>query len=429
MSEKILRAVNKGLTGELTVPGDKSISHRSIILGALANGTTTIENFLDGEDCIRTIDAFRLMGVSIDQEGKKVTIKSQGKDGLKEPLQPINLGNSGTTARLLIGLLSGLNMHTTLFGDASLTNRPMDRITDPLKEMGASIDGRQNGKYLPIAIRGQRLNNVVFEPKVKSAQVKSGVLLAGLTANGQTTVIESTKTRDHTENMLKAFGGKINVNGNEIVVDPIDSLKPTSIQVPGDISSAAFFLVAASIVPGSKLTIKDVGLNPTRTGIIDSLKKMDASISVEKTKEIGGEIVGDVTVKYSNLKGATIEGDIIPSMIDEIPILALMATQAKGKTIIKDAEELRYKETDRIMTVVDTLKALGAHVEATQDGMIIEGPTPLKEAKVSSHGDHRIGMMIAVASLIATGHVTLKDSDAINISYPGFFDHLDQLTQ
>lgn len=422
-----LSPIKSPLTGTITVPGDKSISHRAIIFGSLAKGKTTITHFLNGEDCLVTIKAFQAMGVEIKQKGEEVIIESEGLDCLKEPLIPIDLGNSGTTARLLLGLLSGLPFHTTLFGDQSLTVRPMDRIRDPLLKMGAQIDGRSNGSYLPIAVRGQSLDGITFYPPVKSAQVKSGVLLAGLLANGETTVIETIKTRDHTENMLTAFGGKIKIEGNKVTVQGKQTLTGTDIEVPGDISSAAFFIVAALLIPGSELTIKDVGLNPTRIGILDVLKHMNADIVITETKQVGGESIGDLKITYSELVGVDVAGDVIPRMIDELPILALLATQAKGITRIRDAEELRYKETDRISSVVNILNTLGAKVQATPDGMIIEGETTLIGGQVDSDGDHRLGMMIAIASLICQEDVILTNPDVIKISYPTFFDDLNAL--
>lgn len=423
-----LKPSRSPLSGELAVPGDKSISHRAIIFGSLAKGTTIITNFLDGEDCLATIQAFKLMGVDIEQQQQKVTIRSKGIDGLTEPLLPIDLGNSGTTARLLLGVLAGLPFHTTLYGDQSLTQRPMDRIAKPLEQMGAKLDGRERGKHLPIAVRGQSLKGITFRPQVKSAQVKSGVLLAGLLAEGKTTIIESTKTRDHTENMLTAFGGKIEVNGNEVTLVGKQPLTATTIQVPGDISSAAFFIVAALLVPNSEVTIKEVGLNHTRTGILDALAAMNVELEIKETAHVGGEVIGSITIRHSQAYGAEISGDIIPRMIDELPIIALLATQAKGKTIIRDAEELRYKETNRIDSVVNTLTALGADVQPTDDGMIIEGGTSLKGTQLHSYGDHRIGMMIVIASLICEGDITLTDADAINVSYPRFFEDLKKIT-
>ncbi|GGM22894.1 3-phosphoshikimate 1-carboxyvinyltransferase [Paraliobacillus quinghaiensis] len=427
MDQKVLHPISSILEGEIIVPGDKSISHRAIIFGALAHGVTKITHFLDGEDCMRTIHAFQAMGVPIEKNKNNVIIKGAGMDALQEPLVPIDLGNSGTTARLLLGVLAGLPFHVTLFGDESLTKRPMDRVAIPLKRMGAKLDGREAGKYLPLAVRGGALQSITFEPVVKSAQVKSAILLAGLLATGTTKVIEKTTTRNHTENMLQAFGGKISVDGTKITVEGNQKLTGTDIQVPGDISSAAFFLVAAAIVPGSHVTIRDVGLNDTRTGIITVLEQMGVEIEVIEERHIGGETIGSITVRASSIKGIEIGGDIIPRMIDEIPIVALLATQANGKTIIRDAEELRFKETDRIATVVNTLKALGASICATDDGMIIEGNTQLTGATVDSHGDHRIGMMIAIASLITKEKVTLTNPSCINISYPTFFEDISKI--
>lgn len=427
MKKVTLKPVNVPLTGNLSVPGDKSISHRAIIFGSLARGKTKISNFLNGEDCLMTIKAFQSMGVKIDHKDDNVVIDSEGVTGFKEPLEPIYFGNSGTTARLMLGLLAGLPFHTTVYGDPSLTKRPMDRIRDPLIEMGAKIDGRNNGSLLPIAVRGQSLTGITFKPPVKSAQVKSGVLLAGLLAEGETTVIETTKTRDHTETMLSAFGGEIAVNGNTVTVKGNQSLTGTKIEVPGDISSAAFFIVGALLVPGSQITIKNVGLNPTRTGLLDVLNQMGANLKIVETRRIGGEPIGDITVQYRELNAIEIDGDVIPRMIDEFPILALLATQIEGKTIIRDAEELRHKETDRISSVVNILNTLGAKVKGTDDGMIIEGKSPLIGGEVNSDGDHRLGMMIAIASLICQENVTLVDPDVINISYPNFFDDLKKL--
>ncbi len=427
MKKVTLKPVNVPLTGNLSVPGDKSISHRAIIFGSLARGKTKISNFLNGEDCLMTIKAFQSMGVKIDHKDDNVVIDSEGVTGFKEPLEPIYFGNSGTTARLMLGLLAGLPFHTTVYGDPSLTKRPMDRIRDPLIEMGAKIDGRNNGSLLPIAVRGQSLTGITFKPPVKSAQVKSGVLLAGLLAEGETTVIETTKTRDHTETMLSAFGGEITVNSNTVTVKGNQSLTGTEIEVPGDISSAAFFIVGALLVPGSQITIKNVGLNPTRTGLLDVLNQMGANLKIVETRRIGGEPIGDITVQYRELNAIEIDGDVIPRMIDEFPILALLATQIEGKTIIRDAEELRHKETDRISSVVNILNTLGAKVKGTDDGMIIEGKSPLIGGEVNSDGDHRLGMMIAIASLICQENVTLVDPDVINISYPNFFDDLKKL--
>ncbi|SDL66646.1 3-phosphoshikimate 1-carboxyvinyltransferase [Sediminibacillus halophilus] len=429
MAKRTFHAAHSPLTGELAVPGDKSISHRAVIFGSLAEGVTEITNFLRGEDCLRTIDAFRAMGVHIEVNEEKITVYGKGKDALKEPSQPINLGNSGTTARLLIGVLAGLPYHFVLYGDDSLSGRPMNRVTVPLKKMGAEIDGRTGGRLLPLAIRGGKLQSIDYEPPVKSAQVKSCVLLAGLLADGRTTVIEKTPTRDHTETMLKGFGAMLDIKDERISIDGGQKLKGANVEVPGDISSAAFFAVAAALVPGSSLILKRVGLNPTRTGILDVLTSMGAEITILDEKVNGGEAIGDIRIDYAPLKGTTIGGELIPRLIDELPIVALLATQAEGETHIRDAEELRYKETDRIVAVAQTLQALGAKVEVTEDGMVIKGKTPLHGGTVDSYGDHRIGMMAGIASFVTDGAVALKNPECINISYPSFFDHLEKVTK
>lgn len=428
MASTILLPLQEPLKGQLKVPGDKSISHRAVIFGSLAAGRTTISHFLDGEDCMRTINAFRIMGVDIKKDGNMVTINSDGADRFIEPSEPIYLGNSGTTARLLLGVLAGLPYHFSLYGDESLSKRPMDRITVPLKKMGATIDGREMGKLLPLSIRGGNLSPITYEVPVKSAQVKSGVLLAGLLADGKTVVTEKAETRNHTETMIEAFGGKIEKDGNKLSIEGKQKLSGAEIEVPGDISSAAFFLAAGVLVKGSRIVLRDVGLNPTRSGIIDILTEMGADLEVEETRSIGGEAIGDITVCSSSLKGIEISGDIIPRIIDELPIIALLATQAEGQTVIKDAEELRFKETDRIAVVVETLKKLGARLEGTKDGMVIEGNDALSGATVDSFGDHRIGMMIAVASLVSSSAVELTNKECIAVSYPRFFDDLALLS-
>lgn len=421
--------VNNPLQGEIRIPGDKSISHRAIILGSIAKGVTIIENFLDGEDCLRTIDIFREMGVSITQNGTNVTVKSNGADALQEPTVPLYFGNSGTTARLMLGILPALPFYTVSYGDPHLTKRPMDRVVTPLTKMGAMIDGRKNGVYLPLATRGASLKGINYQLPVKSAQVKSAVLLAGLFAEGETTVIEQGETRNHTENMLRAFGGDIQSEGLHHTITNKHSLVATDVVVPGDISSAAFFLVAAAIVPNSSVIFQSVGLNETRTGIIDALIEMGANISITNEQEISGEKLGDIHVTFSALHGITIEKEMIPRLIDEIPIIALLATQAEGTTVIKDAEELRVKETDRIHAVVDILQTLGANITETADGMIIEGKTPLTGGTIKSYSDHRIAMMGVIASLIAETPVQMDDVSSIAISYPNFFEHVDQLTK
>ncbi|GIN21097.1 3-phosphoshikimate 1-carboxyvinyltransferase [Siminovitchia fordii] len=415
------------LKGTIKVPGDKSISHRSVMLGAIAEGKTKVYGLLTGEDCLNTIDCFRKMGVQIKREGNYVEIDGTGFNGLKEPDEILDVGNSGTTIRLMLGILAGAPFHTCLIGDDSIAKRPMDRVARPLRQMGARIDGRKNGSFTPISIRGGGLKGIEYSSPVASAQVKSSILLAGLHAEGMTTVIEPQSSRDHTERMLKAFGCEVEIDGLKTAIRGKQALKGTTIKVPGDISSAAFFLVAGAIVPNSELTIKNVGINSTRTGIIDVLKEMGANIIIEETESGEIEPAADISIKTSNLKGIEIGGDMIPRLIDEIPIIALAATQAEGVTIIKDAEELKVKETNRIDTVVRELSKMGARIEATDDGMIIYGGTDLRPSLVDSHGDHRIGMMLAIASCLAKGETVVENSEAISISYPNFFQHLEEL--
>ncbi|QGQ46682.1 3-phosphoshikimate 1-carboxyvinyltransferase [Metabacillus sediminilitoris] len=431
MSEqKKLSNVNN-LAGTIEVPGDKSISHRAVMFGSLANGKTVITNFLMGADCLSTVDCFRKMGVSIDIQEGTVTVEGKGYDGLVEPSSILDVGNSGTTTRLMMGILAGSSFHSCIIGDESIAKRPMARVTKPLRLMGAKIDGRENGQFTPLAIRGGELHGIKYESPVASAQVKSAILLAGLKTNQEeTTVIEPHKSRDHTERMLRAFGVEVKEDEISATVKGGQSLTATNIFVPGDISSAAFFLVAGAIVPNSEIILKNVGINPTRTGILDVLKMMGASIEIIPHKEDAFEPIADIVIKTSSLKGTTISGDLIPKLIDEIPVIALLATQAEGETIIKDASELKVKETNRIDTVVGELSKIGATIKGTDDGMIITGKTKLVgNATVSSHGDHRIGMMLAVASCITQDAITLYDAKAIEVSYPNFFDHLALLSK
>lgn len=426
---KQLQTNVQSLKGTIHVPGDKSISHRAVMLGAIAKGTTTIANFLPGEDCLSTIDCFRKMGVAITQNGTDVVVEGKGLDGLQEPADILNVGNSGTTTRLLLGILAACPFHACLIGDASIAKRPMARVTKPLTMMGAHIDGRAGGNYTPLAIRGGNLRPISYESPVASAQVKSAILLAGLFTDGTTTVTEPAKSRDHTERMVRLFGGEVVVDGLTVSVSGKQTLKAADVYVPGDISSAAFFLVAGAIVPHSEIVLKNVGLNPTRTGILDVLEQMGAELSIENVRNEDTEPIGDLTIRTSALRATEIGGALIPRLIDEIPIIALLATQAEGTTVIKDAAELKVKETNRIDTVVTELKKLGAHIEATDDGMIIRGKTPLKAdgVEVDSHGDHRIGMMLAIAACITSGAVSLKGAEAIAVSYPTFFHHLQAL--
>lgn len=427
MGELQLHTNAKGLTGTVDIPGDKSISHRAVMFGSIAQGTTTITNFLLGEDCLSTISCFQKLGVNIDRDENKITIIGKGLSGLQEPIEVLDVGNSGTTIRLLMGILAGRPFHATLVGDHSIGRRPMTRVTKPLSLMGAKIDGRKKGEYVPISIRGKELTEIDYTLPVASAQIKSSLLFAGLQANGTTTLHEPAKSRDHTERMIRQFGGEVESSGLTVKIKGPQQLTGVNICVPGDISSAAFFLVAGAIVPNSKIVLKNVGLNPTRTGIIDVMKNMGAKITISENDNSTNEPTGDLIIETSTLTGTVIEGDLIPRLIDEIPIIALLASQANGKTIIKDAHELKVKETNRIDTVVHELTKLGANIEATEDGMVIHGGSRLTSGKVSSHGDHRIGMMLAVAALISTGEVVLEEADAIAVSYPEFFKDLDHL--
>ncbi|MFJ7887663.1 3-phosphoshikimate 1-carboxyvinyltransferase [Lysinibacillus xylanilyticus] len=427
MSEKVLQYDKPSLQGTLTIPGDKSISHRSVMFGAIATGKTTVDGFLLGEDCLSTIDCFRKLGVKIDVEGTNVSIDSPGIEGWQEPTEVLYTGNSGTTTRLMLGILAGSTVHSVMTGDASIGKRPMRRVIDPLRQMGAHITGRADGQYTPLAIQGTALQAIDYHMPVASAQVKSAVLLAGLRTEGTTIVREIEVSRDHTERMLRQFGAKVDEVDGVISLKGGQSLTGTHVSVPGDISSAAFFLVAGAICEESKITLENVGINPTRDGIIEVLHNMGASITVMPNEDSQSEPTATITIETSTLEGTTIEGDIIPRLIDEIPILALLATQAKGKTIIKDAEELKVKETDRITAVVDELKKLGANIEATDDGMVIQGPTPLRGASLQTYGDHRIGMMGAVAALITDGAVVIDDAECIAVSYPSFFEHIEEV--
>lgn len=417
----------RNLFGQLEVPGDKSISHRSVMFGSIAHGETTVTNFLPGDDCLSTISCFRKLGVTIEEKGNELCVHGNGFEGLAEPNEVLDVGNSGTTIRLLLGILAGRPFFSTLVGDQSIGKRPMTRVTEPLARMGAAIDGRRNGAYTPISIRGGKLNTIHYELQVASAQVKSALILAGLQTEGVSTIIEPSATRDHTERMIRKFGGEIHQDNGVITVKGGQRLTAARIHVPGDISSAAFFLVAGATIPESEIFLKNVGLNPTRTGIIEVMKKMGANIEVSQNGEDSFEPAGDLVIKTSNLRGTVIEGDLIPKLIDEIPIIALLATQAEGKTIIKDAEELKVKETNRIDTVVQELKKLGATIEGTEDGMVISGKTDLTGGTVSSHGDHRIGMMLSIAALLCKNEVFLEDSEAISVSYPNFFSHINSL--
>lgn len=411
----------KQISGEITVPGDKSISHRAVMFGSMAKGKVSISGFLPGADCLSTISCFQQMGVSIEQEGDRVTVVSQGLEGLREPHEVLDVGNSGTTIRLMAGILAGRPFHSTLIGDESIARRPMKRVMGPLRELGARIDGRADGEFTPLSIRGGQLQGIEYQSPVASAQVKSAILLAGLQASGKTTVYEPHLSRDHTERMLSSFGIKLHSFDGGVSIEGGQTLQQQEeIRVPGDISSAAFMLAAAAIVPNSKLVIKNVGINPSRTGVLDVLKEMGATLEIQNVREESGEPVADLYIEHSSLKGIEVSGAIIPRLIDEIPIIAVLATQAEGTTVIKDASELKVKETNRIDVMVEELQKMGAKVEPTEDGMVIHGVTPLRGAKCHSHGDHRIGMSMAIAGLVAEGETSVEDAEAINVSFPGF---------
>lgn len=415
------------LKGNVVVPGDKSISHRAVMLGSIAEGKTQITGFLDGEDCLRTIDIFRQLGVSIERDGTNVTVDSPGMHGWQTPSEDLYAGNSGTTARLMLGILAGSTIKSVLTGDESLSKRPMNRVTLPLSSMGASVVGEPDGNLLPLTITGGPLSAIEYDMPVASAQVKSAILFAGLNAEGTTVISEKTVSRDHTERMLLQFGAEVKVDGTKVSVQGGNVLRGKDVLVPGDISSAAFFMAAAAMIKGSSVTFTNVGLNPTRTGILDVLMNMGACVEILEEVNGAGESYGTVKVSYEGLRGTEISGDLIPRLIDELPVIALLATQAEGTTVIKDAGELRVKETDRIAAVTSELKKLGANIEATDDGMIIHGPTELSGGTLDSYGDHRLGMMAAIAALVASSSIQIEDPSCIAISYPGFFADLEKL--
>lgn len=425
---KLLTNVSQ-LKGTLRVPGDKSISHRSIMFGSLAKGTTTVHDILRGEDVLSTMQVFRDLGVDIQDDGNIVTITGVGFDGLKAPKNKLDMGNSGTSIRLISGVLAGQDFTVEMFGDDSLSKRPMDRVTIPLRQMGVEVSGQTDRDLPPLTMRGSKaLKPIHYQLPVASAQVKSALIFAALQADGESVIIEKEKTRNHTEDMIVQFGGAIDVNGKEIRIKGGQEFTGQDVVVPGDISSAAFWLVAGLIVPNAKVTLENVGINETRTGIIDVIKEMGGKMTILNVDEIAKSAT--ITVETSELHGVEIGGEIIPRLIDELPIIALLATQANGTTIIRDAEELKVKETDRIQVVADALNAMGADITPTDDGMIIKGKTPLHGAKVNTFGDHRIGMMTAIAALLVSdGDVELERAEAINTSYPSFFNDLEVLSR
>lgn len=416
-----------GLSGKLKVPGDKSISHRSIMFGALAKGTTRVHDILRGEDVLSTIAVFRELGVTIEDKGDEVVVHGVGFDGLRAPQERLDMGNSGTSIRLISGVLAGQPFSAEMFGDDSLSKRPMDRVTIPLRQMGVDISGQTERDLPPLKITGSdHLIPINYALPVASAQVKSALIFAALQADGESVITEKEKTRNHTEDMIQQFGGEISVNGKEIRIKGGQSFTATDVTVPGDISSAAFFLVAGLIVPNSEITLKNVGINETRTGIIEVIQAMGGDLTISDVDEVAKSAT--LTVRTSQLTPTEISGDIIPRLIDELPVIALLATQANGTTVIRDAEELKVKETDRIQVVADMLNDMGAEITPTDDGMIIKGKMNLNGATINTQGDHRIGMTAAVAALLVTdGDVILERSEAIQTSYPAFFEDLSHL--
>lgn len=419
------------LSGQIKVPGDKSISHRAVMLGSLSEGLTHLRGFLNGQDCLSTVRCFQQMGVEIERPAPcEVLIHGRGLDGLEEPKDVLDAGNSGTTMRLMLGILAGQAFFSVITGDSSLRRRPMDRVITPLRLMGADIWGRKQGTLAPVCVCGtEKLLNLTYYSPVSSAQVKSAILLAGLFAPKQTTVMEPVLSRDHTERMLQWFGADVSKadSGRTVRVAGRPLLKGKQIVIPGDISSAAFFIVAGTIVPRSEILIDNVGINPTRSGIISILRKMGADITLLNKREECGEPVADILVRSARLHGVEISGQLVPSLIDEIPVLAVAASQAQGTTVIKNAGELRFKETDRIKTIVSELGRMGAKIEERPDGLKIEGPASLKGAVCTSWGDHRIAMAMAVAGLAAEGQTRVLESGIVEISFPGFMDKLNQL--
>lgn len=420
-----------GLRGSITVPGDKSISHRAIMFGALANGTTTIHGFLKGADCLSTIGCFRAMGIDIEEKEDMIYVHGKGLHGLTAPSSILDVGNSGTTTRLISGILAGQPFTSILSGDASLNSRPMNRIITPLTMMNADIRSKNDNGCAPLIIHGRPLAAIHYNSPVASAQVKSCILLAGLYADGKTSVTEPALSRDHTERMLRSFGADIRTEGTTCTIVPPKTLHSQHIEVPGDISSAAFFIAAALITPDSEVLIQNVGINPTRAGILRVCRAMKADLTLENVREAGGEPVADIRVKTSRLRGTTIEGDIIPTLIDELPVIALIACFAEGETIIRDAHELRVKESDRIAIVSENLSAMGADVIPTNDGFIINSrqktSSSLHGASIACAMDHRIAMTFSIAGINADGETVITDSSCVDVSYPDFFRQLDTL--
>ena len=416
------------LRGMLMVPGDKSISHRAVMFGSLAKGTTRISHFLEGADCLSTIACFRKMGIDIERNASEILVHGKGLHGLSAPDGILDVGNSGTTTRLISGILAGQNFTSELDGDDSIRTRPMKRIMTPLTSMGADIVSKQDNGCVPLIIHGKTLHGIHYDSPVASAQVKSCVLLAGMYADSITSVTEPFLSRNHTEIMLNYFGAKVTSEGTTASIVPEPALNGREIQVPGDISSAAYFIAAGLLTPGSEILLKNVGINPTRAGILKVCMDMGADITLlnESTE---GEPTADLLIRTSNLKGTTIEGGIIPTLIDEIPMIAVMAAFADGTTVIRDAQELKVKESDRITVMVDNLKRMGADIEGTEDGMIIHGGKPMHGAAIDSHLDHRVAMSFAVAGTICDGTMDILNGDCVNISYPEFYNDLYSLNK
>lgn len=415
-----------GLNGKIKIPGDKSISHRAVMFGSLAKGDTKITGFLKGDDCMSTISCFKKLGIDIEVNDDNVIVHGKGLNGLNAPKETLDVGNSGTTIRLISGILAAQGFNSTLNGDASIQKRPMNRVIKPLSQMGADIESTNDG-YAPLTIHGKKLKSMEYTMPVASAQVKSSILLASLFAEGTTTIIEPVASRDHTEIMLNYFGANIKNENGVITSTPVKELYGKNLEVPGDISSAAFFMVAGLVVPNSHIIIENVGINPTRTGIIDALKAMGGYVEIINERKSGGELVGDIEVKTSSLKATTLEGSIIPRMIDEIPVFTVAALCAEGTTVVKDATELKVKESNRIATMSQELGKMGVVIEETNDGMIIKGNQKLKGAEVYSHLDHRVAMSCAIAGLIAEGETTIIDADCVGISFPNFYNLLNNL--
>ena len=416
-----------GLHGEVTIPGDKSISHRAVMFGSLAKGTTEVTNFLQGADCLSTIDCFRKLGIEVENTPEKILIHGKGLHGLTAPTSVLDAGNSGTTTRLISGILAAQPFETTLTGDASIQKRPMRRIMEPLSMMGAQITSLNGNDCAPLRINGGSVHSIHYHSKVASAQVKSAILLAGMYAeDGETKVTEPTISRNHSEIMLRTFGADVHTEGTTAIIKPQPALTAQTINVPGDISSAAYFIAAGLCVPNSEILIKNVGINPTRDGILKVALAMGGNITL-LNENYDGEPTADLLVKSSELHGITIEGDIIPTLIDEIPIINIMAAVAKGTTVIKDAAELKVKESNRIDVMVENLTAMGAQITGTDDGMIIEGGKPLHGAFIKTYLDHRIAMSFTIAALLTEGETTLEDKELANISFPTFYRDLEKL--